>query len=250
MFKIINTGQNPGQETLNTLYEYDDFMLSIRTLVDLGCGKGEDLVWWATRTTRDDICQPLNIRCIGVDQQEQIDIVKKYSNISYQQTDFEGTIQPPKEQFDILWCNDSFQYCIDPISTLSKWWNITSKGGMLVIIVPQTIITQQNQLAYYLPEGAYYHHTMISLIRMLATAGWDCRNGFFLQRPSDNWIQTVVYKSQHEPMDPKSTTWNKLSELELLPESADTSIRAHGYLRQQDLLLPWLDKSLVWMGKQ
>ena len=59
-------------QTLNTLAEYDDFMESIGTLVDLGCGTGLDLEWWATRTTREDAPQPLNIRCTGVDIAKQI----------------------------------------------------------------------------------------------------------------------------------------------------------------------------------
>ena len=120
---------------------------------------------------------------------------------------------------------------------------------MLVISVPQTILTHRGQLAYYLDSHSYYHHTMVSLIRMLATAGWDCRTGFFQQRLGDPWIHAVVYKSSHAPQDPKTTTWYHLSELALLPESADRSIHAHGHLRQQDLILPWVDKSLASLAQ-
>ena len=50
-------------EILDALYQYDDFMASIKTLADLGCGKeGLDLEWWATRTTRDQSPVPLNIK--------------------------------------------------------------------------------------------------------------------------------------------------------------------------------------------
>ena len=48
--------------TLTQLYEYDDFMLSLRNMVDLGCGPGDDLAWWASRTVRDDNPKPLNIK--------------------------------------------------------------------------------------------------------------------------------------------------------------------------------------------
>jgi hypothetical protein len=138
---------------------------------------------------------------------------------------------------------------VNPLQTLSQWWHVTSAGGMLVISLPQTILTQRGQLAYYLDAGSYYHHTMVSLIRMLATAGWDCRTGFFQQRSADPWIHAIVYKSSHTPQDPKTTTWYHLSELALLPESADRSIHAHGYLRQQDLILPWVDKSLASLAQ-
>jgi hypothetical protein len=83
---------------------------------------------------------------------------------------------------------------------------------------------------------------------MLATAGWDCRGGFFKQTPADTWIHAVVYKSAHSPLDSKTSTWHTLSELKLLPESADRSIFSHNYLRQQDLVLPWIDHSLMSMA--
>ena len=50
-------------ETLNQLYEHDDFMYSITSVVDLGCGLGDDLKWWGTRTTRDTPAEPLKIQC-------------------------------------------------------------------------------------------------------------------------------------------------------------------------------------------
>ncbi len=84
-------------ETLNILYEYDDFMESINTLVDLGCGQGLDLEWWATRTTRDDNPKPLNIKCTGVDILSSLPVAKKYPNITYQLLDFEEIIPSPKK---------------------------------------------------------------------------------------------------------------------------------------------------------
>jgi hypothetical protein len=119
---------------------------------------------------------------------------------------------------------------------------------MLAIVVPQTTNIFQRQFAFEQHSGCYYHHTLVSLIHMLAVAGWDCRSGFFLKRPTDNWVHAVVYKSTQPPMDPKQTNWYQLSEKNLLPESADKSIQSHGYLRQQDLVVPWLDKSLTWLG--
>ena len=76
-------------ETLNQLQEYDEFMESIQTFVDLGCGDGLDLEWWATRTTREDNPQPLNIKCTGVDLTSDLPKAKEYANITYQQNNFE-----------------------------------------------------------------------------------------------------------------------------------------------------------------
>lgn len=235
-------------QTLNQLYKYDDFMYSIKTVVDLGCGSGDDLEWWATRTTRDETCEPLNIQCTGVDLQERLSLVKKHSNVTYQQGDFEKSIESPKNGFDILWCHDSFQYAVSPIQTLSHWWHMASPGGMLYICVPITQRIHHRQLDYHAPSGNFYHYSIVNLMYMLATAGWDCRSGFFKQLPTDTWIHAAVYKSDNKPMDPKTTTWYNLSELKLLPESADVSINAHGHLRQQDLIIPWLDHSLSSMA--
>lgn len=249
------TFSKPGEshqhslETLNAMYQYDDFMESIATVADLGCGTGEDLEWWASRTTRDESATPLNIRCTGIDHAGQLHIAKKYSNMVFQNVDFEAEIFPPKEKFDILWCHDAFQYCINPLATLGKWWHIVSEGGMLAIVVPQTTNFYQKKEFFTQSSGCYYHYTIPNLIHMLAVNGWDCRAGFFLKRPNEEWIHAVVYQSEHKPMDPKTTTLFDLAEKNLLPESAVASINAHGFIRQQDLVLPWLDRNLHSLGQ-
>jgi SAM-dependent methyltransferase len=249
-FSVPEQNTRPSLDILNALQEYDEFMESIGTLVDIGCGSGADIEWWATRTTREEVPKPLDIKCTGVDQIDQLFAPRKHKNVLYQRTDFEKTITiPGDKKFDVLWCHDAFQYCINPIGTLANWRNITDNGGMLVIAVPSTIKVHHRHLAFTQPSGCYYHHTMVSLIHMLALTGWDCRGGFFLQRPNDPWIRAIVYKSEQEPLDPKTASWHQLSELNLLPESAVESVNAHNYLRQQDLILPWLDHSLTWMGQ-
>jgi len=234
---------------LNTLREYDEFMESIGTLVDLGCGSGIDLEWWASLTTRDDTPKPLNIRCTGVDQFETCDIIKKYPNATYQRMNFEDTASLQNNKYDVLWCHDAFQYCLDPLNTLIKWRNITNDNGMLILSVPKTIIVHRGKLAFHQYNSCYYHHTMISLMHMLAVTGWDCVGGFFQETVEDPCINVVVYKGMQGPLDFNSTTWYELAEQNLLPESACKSINAHGYLRQQDLVVPWLDRSVTWMEK-
>jgi SAM-dependent methyltransferase len=246
----MQSPQRPSLGVLNALYEYDDFMESIRNLVDLGCGTGEDLAWWATRTTRSDSPQPLNIKCVGVDTVEQLPMVHKYANVTYQRNNFEGEVHPSRDGFDVLWCHDAFQYCLDPVGTLGRWKQIASPGAMLVISVPETMTILRNQATFHLPSGVFYHYTLVNLIYMLAVNGWDCRSGFFQKLPQDPWIRAVVYKSDYQPEHPTRLSWYDLVDLKLLPETADKSILAHGYLQQQDLVVPWLDQNLTWMGKQ
>lgn len=251
LFANAELSHQHSLETLNQLYEYDDFMESIRTVVDLGCGKGLDLEWWATRTTRDENPLPLNINCVGVDLLPELEIGKKYQNVTYQSTDFEATVYPYKDtKFDILWCHDSFQYAINPLQTLSKWWHSSSDGAMLALIVPQTTNIRHHKLAFTQESRTYYHYTIVNVLHMLAVSGWDCRGGFFKKNARDPWIHAVVYKSDIAPMDPKTTTWFDLMEKQLLPESAEASIYKHGQIEQQDLVLPWLDHSLSYLGRQ
>lgn len=237
-------------EILNVLYEYDDFMESVGTLVDLGCGSGLDLEWWATRTTRDDDPRPLNIRCFGVDQQESLGVAKQYPNVIYQRGNFENSAWCPKKtRFDVLWCHNAFQYAINPIETLKSWREVANNDAMLIITVPETVTISRRMISYVQANGCYYHHSIVSLMHMLAITGWDCASGFFQKRVGSPWIDLAVYKSPVDPLD-TATTWYDLAEKNLLPKSAVESIERHGFVRQEDLVLPWLDKSLSWLGKQ
>ena len=235
-------------ETLNLLYEYDDFMMSISTLADMGCGAGLDTEWWATRTTRDEEKRPLNIKCTAIDQLKKLDVAKKYPNVRYQRQDMEQPILG-QHRFDVLWCHDSFQYVIDPFTTLKNWWSSMNDNGMLIIVLPQMCSMEHKDFAYDQRDYCYWSWTMVNLIHVLAVSGFDCAEGHFLKRANDPWLHAAVYKSKHEPMDPRTTRWYNLIDKKLLPESAATSINRHGYLRQRDLVLPWLDKSLTWLGE-
>jgi SAM-dependent methyltransferase len=236
-------------ETLNEFYEHDDFMASIDTLIDLGCGSGLDLEWWATRTTRDDTPQPLDIKCTGLDMLDSLPIARQYPNINYQYNDFEKQIYTPKKKkYDVLWCHDSFQYAINPLETLKLWWSIAEPGAMLAIVLPQTTNIEHRKLSFTQPEGCYYHYSIVNLIHMLAVSGWDCRSGFFKKSPDTPWLHAVVYKSEQSPMNPK-TSWYQLSDLGLLPKTASDSIQRHGHVVQSELVLPWLDSSFTWFGQ-
>jgi hypothetical protein len=91
---------------------------------------------------------------------------------------------------------------------------------------------------------------MVSLIHALAVSGFDCRDGFFKKMPDDPWLHAIVYKSEHAPMDPRTTRWYDLIDLELIPDSMAASIMRYGYARQRDLVLPWIDKSLHSFAQQ
>lgn len=237
-------------KTLEALYGYDDFMESISTMVDLGCGPGLDLEWWATRTTRDELAEPLNIKCMGVDISRENRLVNNNPNITYQTVDFEQTINPLRQNlFDLLWCHDAFQYAKNPVGTLLKWREIANPDAMLVLILPQTTNLVQNRSDIAIMSGCFYHYTLVNVIYMLAATGWDCNAGFFQKNIHDPWIHAIVYKHPDKPTDPYNVTWYELAEKKLIPDSAIASVNRRGYLRQQDLVLPWLDKNLTSFAK-
>lgn len=235
--------------TLETLYQFDDFMQSIENVADMGCGPGIDMEWWVTRTTRDPNPRPLNIRCLGIDTADSCAASSRHRYISYLPQDFEQPIQVHKRRFDVIWCHNSFQYVQDPFRTLAQWRNIATSGAMLVLIVPQTTNLHLNREQFEQADGCYWHWTLVNLIHVLAVSGWDCAAGFFQKLAGDPWLTAIVYRSEHEPVDPRKTRWYDLCDLGLLPESAVRGIQKHGYLRQQDLVLPWIDKSLTWIGR-
>lgn len=250
-FRNAEASHEHSRWVLEHLYCHDDFMESIGTMIDLGCGPGLDLEWWATRTTRDlDNPRPLNIHCTGVDLEPDLPMASQYKNIGYRSQDFEKPFEFGKRKFDVLWCHDSFQYVVNPFATLRNWWDMTSKNGMLCIMVPQTTNIEFNKQVFEQASLTYWHWTVVNLIHVLAITGWDTAAGFFRKDPGDPWINAVVYRDERGPLDPKTTTWYHLAEQNRLPESAVRSIDAHGYLRQQDLLLPWLDRSLQSFAAQ
>ena len=222
---------------------FHDFMESISTVCDMGAGEGLDSEWWATREVEDDSGRhiPLNIKVTALDIQDSVDV--KHENIKAVEADFEDT-GLGKEQFDVIWSHDSFQYALNPVKTLAHWWELANPNAMLIMQVPQTTNIKYNRQDFTNENFVYNHYTIVNLIHMLAVNGWDCKDGHFYKKINDPWIRLSVYKSDVEPMDPRTATWYNLADKGLLPESAEKSIDKWGYARQEDLVLPWVDGSL------
>ncbi len=234
---------------LTDIYKHDEFMESISSMVDLGYqSEALDLQWWADAKTNDDTHTPLGIKCIGVNILDKLKV--KHKGISFQRQDVQEFNQN-KKPFDVLWCYDVLQYLTNPYRALANWWHVASQDAMMIIAVPQTTNVEFNMLEYNAQMNHKHHFTMPMLIYMLAVNGWDCKSGFFKKDIGDPWMYAIVYRSDVEPMDPAITNlYNLAEETDLLPESAVKSIHKYGMLRQRDLLLPWLDKSNMWMEQQ
>ena len=226
---------------LNQLYEYDSFLDSIRTIADMGCGTGEDAYWWATLTSRDDPPIPHNYTVYAIDKDDsKLSQVPDLPNIIKRHFDFENLCIPIR--VDFVWAHDSLQYAVNPLDTLRLWNSMMNVNAMLVLTVPQHSGVQDNTYFSRSYSGCYYHYTPVNLIYMLAINGFDCRDAYLYKQFNDPWIQLAVYKTEEAPRDPKNTSWLDLAESGLLHNTMVNSIYRYGYLRQEDVMLPWLDR--------
>lgn len=228
-----------SRETLDLLETYDAFLDSLSVICDMGAGEGMDAAWWASLMTRDDPPLPRDYTVFAVDK--KVDrMLDMPDNVKIIQGDFEQKIIP--RTIDLLWCHDAFQYAVNPLNTLKIWNEQMTPDGMLVLTVPQTLNYQYNRHVNRVYSGCYYQYTVLNLIYMLAVNGFDCKDSYMKKEPNDPWIHLAVYKSRVTPMDPASTSWYDLIEKGLIHQSLEASIAKYGHLRQEDIILPWLDR--------
>jgi trans-aconitate methyltransferase len=227
--------------TLELISVYDDFMDSITTIADMGCGSGLDITWFATLCDRDDPPRPYNYDCYAVDKDLSKMDKNLPPNVNLIQSDFSELILPKK--MDLILSHDSLQFSINPLHTLKVWNKQMNVNGMLVIAVPQTMSMNHNKFTNTIYDGCYFNYNIGNLMYMLAVNGFDCRDSYFYKSSVDSWIYAAVYKSDIEPMDPSKTRWYDLVEKNLLNDSVVTSINKHGYLKQEDIMVTWLDRN-------
>lgn len=227
---------------LEQLREYDSFLESLRTICDMGCGNGEDITWWATLESRDEVPIPYNYRCYAVDiDQTKLNNVPDLENITKINKDFtKSTIIPTN--IDLMFSHDSLQYSTNPLETLKFWNQQMTINGMLIVSLKQDSGVEYNRYTNRTYSGCYFHYTPTNLLYMLAVNGFDCRDAYLLKEFNDPWIHMAVYKSDIAPMDPATTSWEQLCDLGLLNPTAVNSIRKHGHLRQEEIVYAWLDK--------
>ena len=242
-FKDRYDSHDHSLRVLEILSGYDSFMDSLQVVADMGSGHGLDINWWATAETRDEYPQPYNFTCYAVDKDHSGNDYE-LPNLHKITGNFEERLLPRK--VDLMWCHDAFQYGINPLATLKLWNEQMSINGMLVIIVPQTFNYRFNRLVNRVHDGCFFTYNICNLIYMLTVNGFDCKDSYMYKEPNDPWIHLAVYKTETPPMDPATTRWYDLVEKGMLHDSLAASVNKFGYLRQEDIILPWLDKQFYF----
>lgn len=232
---------------LELIQQYDVFLESIRHIAIMGCGASEDVEWWATLMNNEDTPKPYNFACHAVDtdagklaQLPNLKNIHKHNN----KFDIEHLFPVP---IDFIFAHDCLQYSTNPLHTLRMWNGYLNINGMLLLSVPQHTGIEYNRQYSRGYSGCYYHYNPITLIYMLAVNGFDCRDAYLLKKFQDPWINMAVYKTDISPMDPETTTWFDLIDKNLLHPSIVDSLNANGHLKQEEIVMPWLDRELYFI---
>lgn len=227
---------------LETIQQYESFLESIKHVADMGCGTGEDALWWATLENYDEPPTPYNFNVFAVDNDgSKLAQVPARKNIHKIDNNYDADYLFPVS-VDLMWAHDSLQYSTNPLYTLRKWNEYMTVNGMLLLTVPQHTGIEYNRYYSRSYHGCYFHYNPINLIYMLAVNGFDCRDAYLLKKFQDPWIQMAVYKTDIPVMDPATTSWYDLAEKNLLHPSIVSSINSNGFLKQEEIVMPWLDK--------
>lgn len=241
LFKTPQESHEHSLKTLNLLYDHDDFMDSISSVLDIGCGEGLDTLWWASASSRDEVPVPHNYRCFAMDKKLKSFTAPK--NVYTTESDImDYLISKP---VDMVWCHNFLQYTENPAAVLRKIYQLMSPGGVMILAVPQTVNIVDNRWESKCLPGQPFSFTISNLIYMLAASGFDCHDGMFTKQADDPWLVAMVYKSDHAPVLTNETTWYELLKKKLLPARAEPAVFAKGYLAQSDLVTRWVDNSIV-----
>ena len=213
----------------------------------MGCGTGEDVTWWAILENYNDPPEPYDFNCFAVDiNDSKLAQVPDLTNVRKVNRDFSDEHIFPVS-IDLIWAHDCLQYSTNPLLTLKRWNEAMTVNGMLLLSVPTHSDIAYNQYYSRGYSGCYYHYHPINLIYMLAVNGFDCRDAYLIKKHQDPWINMAVYKTDQAPMDPMTTTWFDLADKNLLHPTMVDSINSNGFLKQEEICMPWLDKELYFI---
>lgn len=232
---------------LNLIQQYDIFLESLKHIAVMGCGSSQDVEWWATLMNNNDPPEPYNFAVHAVDVDgSKLAQVPNLKNIHKNNKSFDIEYLFPVPM-DFIYAHDCLQYSTNPLHTLKMWNSYMNTNGMLLLSVLQHTGIENGRQYSRGYSGCYYHYTPISLIYMLAVNGFDCCDAYLLKQFEDPWINLAVYKSDIAPMDPSTTSWFDLADKKLLHPSIVDSLNSNGFIKQEEICMPWLNKELYFI---
>lgn len=232
---------------LELLGEHHEFIETIKNVAVMNDETSADSAWWSDYRL-DPQSANSHMLIKNFVKQNRSRSTNKRKNIKVIECDFSDTGEK-SNTFEIIWANNCLQKSINPIKTLTHWWDILKEDGMLVVNVPQSSFIDDLsmwQVRGY--SGEYFSWNIVNLIQNLAVCGFDCRDGHFKQQQHDPYIWAAVYKGSVPPMDPAKTNWYHLKEANLTPHSLDSCIERFGFVKQEFLKVEWLNHSVYDIG--
>ena len=235
---------NPASSNLHSrnyleqIFQFEEMMESIDSVLDVGCAKGHDSSYWAEAGTVDEDGNllPLNIQVTAIDKENTFDDEYKHENIKFVQTDWIDF--QSKEQYDVIWAHNVLHQAHDPLKFLHKMNSCCNLGGMMCLSFPTTINMFYGEPDIRIYDKATHHITIVNLIHMLALSGFDCNDAYFLKQPNSNIINALVYKETDKVYNYNDISIYELNDL--LPLSMQDQLSRFGYLTNKRLFLTWL----------
>lgn len=229
-------------ETLSVLNEFRDFIENIEVVADMGCGLGADALWWTTLTNDEGKSREIKIN--AVDYNVDTLRVVRHRNITYHESDFSNTDLEHNSQ-DFVWAYNSLQYSLNPIQTLSHWWDIMKTDAMLLITLPYNFSVNDHRDSLKIDteyqHNCYFNWTLGNLIMSLVATGFDCRNSHFKIDKDNRYMQAAVYKLAVTP-DVKMT-WYQMCDKKMLPLCIEEAIMKNGNFKETDIVCEWIDRT-------
>jgi SAM-dependent methyltransferase len=249
-FKDNESSHDHSLSTLNVLNEYDSFMSSVDTVLDLGSGSGADAIWWATRRDPSPPHVPRNYNVIAVDNnlKNLSKPAKSLSNITVIDDDFDNPDIIKADSVDIVWAHNSFQYSKNPLQLLCSIKNWLTDNGMLYVSLPYSVNRMYNSFSGSAVSGAYFHYTPSNMLYMLAAAGFDCSDSRLAVKHNPMHFEIVAYNQKSTVCEFNQTVYD-LHSSGLLPKSAITSIDQYGYINDLVLEGHWFDGRIYLFNK-
>ena len=248
---LLNNHQTRGLHSLrflSALEDYPEMMQSISSVLDIESGIGLDSEWWATRMDDDEKDpKPLEIdvtACSRTDEMKQE--VKDMERVNYVKTGkpFWESFKS-SEKFDVLWCHSVLHKYSNFYEVLVKMNELQSNEGMLCITVPRISNMFYGEPDYRVYPDCHTDINIVNLINGLALAGYDCKDAYFMQEKNSNLVNAIVYKTSDDTYGINDVTPYDLMEMDRLPRSMVQQLNKFGFISNKNLLLSWIDGTLV-----